>query len=173
MNSQDRQEPFTLRRLGLDDAEPYRLLRLHGLRDSPEAFGASWDDEGGKPLAWFAERLQNNLVIGGWLAGALAGMVGLHAPAGKRAHKAMLWGAYVRPEARGRGLATVLLRQLIKEAQGAYEEIYLSVVTSNEAATKLYAAAGFVRYGLERRALKIGERYYDEALMALSLREGD
>lgn len=172
MNNRDRQEPFTLRSLGPGDAEAYRQLRLHGLKESPEAFGASWDDEAGKPLAWFAERLQNNLVIGGWLEGALAGMAGLHAPGGKRAHKVMLWGAYVRPEARGRGVATALLRQLIEEARGAYEEIYLSVVTSNDPAVKLYAAAGFVQYGLERRALRIGDRYYDEALMALSLREG-
>ena len=147
-------------------------MRLHGLKESPEAFGASWDDEAHKPIDWFAERLQNNLVIGGWLEGALHGVAGLRAPGGKRAHKVMLWGAYVLPEARERGLATALLRRLIEEARGAYEEITLSVVTSNEAALKLYVAAGFVQYGLERCALRVGDQYYDEALMALSLREG-
>ena len=172
MDNPDRQNAFTLRRLGSDDAEAYRPLRLRGLKESPEAFGASWADEAGKPLAWFAERLQNNLVIGGGLEGALHGVAGLHSPGGKRAHKAMLWGAYVLPQARGRGLATALLRRLIGDARGAYEEIILSVVTSNEAALKLYVAAGFVQYGLERRALRVGDQSYDEALMALSLREG-
>jgi RimJ/RimL family protein N-acetyltransferase len=46
----------------------------------------------------------------------------------------------------------------------------LTVVASNAAACRLYRAAGFEQYGLERRALKIGDTYYDEALMALSLR---
>jgi ribosomal protein S18 acetylase RimI-like enzyme len=68
-------------------------------------------------------------------------------------------------------LATALLRQVVEEARRAYEEIYLSVVTSNMTAMKLYAALGFVQYGLERRALKVGEQYFDEALMALSLKE--
>jgi RimJ/RimL family protein N-acetyltransferase len=43
------------------------------------------------------------------------------------------------------------------------------VVTSNVAACRLYRAAGFKEYGLERRALKVGSEYYDEMLMALQL----
>jgi hypothetical protein len=49
------------------------------------------------------------------------------------------------------------------------EEICLTVVTPNVAACRLYSAAGFKEYGLERRALKVGSEYYDEMLMALQL----
>jgi RimJ/RimL family protein N-acetyltransferase len=45
----------------------------------------------------------------------------------------------------------------------------LTVVASNVAARRLYSAAGFEEYGLERRALKVGSEYYDEVLMALLL----
>jgi RimJ/RimL family protein N-acetyltransferase len=45
----------------------------------------------------------------------------------------------------------------------------LSVVASNTAACRLYRAAGFKEYGLERRAIKVGSEYYDELLMALAL----
>jgi RimJ/RimL family protein N-acetyltransferase len=43
------------------------------------------------------------------------------------------------------------------------------VVTGNEAALRLYAGLGFVQYGLEKKALKQGGRYYDEILMAKDL----
>ena len=38
-----------------------------------------------------------------------------------------------------------------------------------EAATKFYERIGFVAYGLERRALKLPDRYVDEVLMTLWL----
>ena len=58
-----------IRRLGAPDATDYRELRLEGLAGSPEEFGASWDEEAARPLAWFAERLERNAVFGGWAAG--------------------------------------------------------------------------------------------------------
>jgi hypothetical protein len=59
----------TLRRLSGVDAASYRELRLQGLQSHPEAFGASWEEETSKPLAWVAERLESNAIYGGWLAG--------------------------------------------------------------------------------------------------------
>jgi RimJ/RimL family protein N-acetyltransferase len=63
------------------------------------------------------------------------------------------------------------VQQVIEQAQNLVEELSLTVVASNTAAYRLYIAAGFERYGLERRALKVGHEYYDEVLMALTLRE--
>src|SRR3954465_6256625 len=96
-------EPCTIRRLGSSDAAAYRELRLEGLSLHPEAFGASWDDEAGKPLSWFVDRLESNAVFGGWRDGAaLAGVAGLLVPsAAKLRHKGVLWGMFVRPDARG------------------------------------------------------------------------
>lgn len=48
------------------------------------------------------------------------------------------------------------------------EEVRLTVVATNTAAVRQYTRAGFNQYGLERRALKIGDDYHDEVLMALS-----
>ena len=164
--------PFLIRRLKAADAKPYRNLRLLGLRDCPEAFGASHEDEASKPPRWFADRLEKNIVLGGWNSDAtLAGIAGLHIPqVGKSSHKASLWGMFVLPEARRSGLATALLAQLTKESAAAVEEIRLAVVTANAAAVRFYEKAGFTAYGMERRALKIDGKYYDELLMSLSLR---
>jgi RimJ/RimL family protein N-acetyltransferase len=174
MNPQDRPQPFVVRRLMAADAEPYRAWRLAGLSDRPEAFSASYEDEAAEPLAWFAERLEANVVLGGWRdASTLAGVAGLRLPRpGKSSHKAELWGMFVSPEARRTGLATALLAQLTERAAAVVEELRLTVVTSNAEAVRLYEKAGFRAYGLERRALKVGGRYYDELLMSLRLLAG-
>jgi len=165
--------PFTIRRLEPHDAAIYRELRLEGLKNHPEAFGASWDDEIDKPDAWWTGRLESNTVFGGWIDGSrLLGVAGLQVPgAAKQRHKAILWGMYVRPDARGTGLAASLLQHVIEHARPRVEEIRLTVMASNAAAHRLYSAAGFEPYGLERRALKIGDDYYDDLLMALPLRQ--
>lgn len=171
MENIDRTNPFTVRRLRASDAAAYRSLRLEGLCKHPEAFSASWDDENRQPVPWFAQRLESNWVIGGWLNGSvLAGTVGLAVPsAHKLQHKGILWGVYVCPEARGTGLAKELLRQLVAQARTQVEEVLLTVAASNIAARDLYKNFGFKEYGLEHRALKIDGRYYDEVLMALPL----
>jgi GNAT superfamily N-acetyltransferase len=172
MNQRPTQPPqFEIRRLGPMDAAIYRDLRLEGLRQHPEAFSASWADEASKPDPWFAERLTSSFVFGGRIGGAaLSGVAGLRVPTSpKLRHKAALWGMFVRADARGTGLAAALLDATIEQASGMVEEICLTVVTTNRAAMRPYAAAGFQDYGMERRALKIGDTYHDEMFMALRL----
>ena len=162
---------FKVRRLETDDVASYRELRLEGLKSHPEAFASSWESEAEKPASWWAERLKSNTVLGGWVDGSpLVGVAGLRVQdAIKLRHKGVLWGMYVRPEARGTGLAAALVQRAVEHASTLVEEICLTVVTSNVAACRLYKAAGFKEYGLERRALKVGSQYYDEMLMALQL----
>jgi RimJ/RimL family protein N-acetyltransferase len=162
-----------VRRLETDDAGVYRELRLEGLERHPEAFCASWEDESARPASWWAERLQDSTVFGGWIGESpLLGVAGFHVSgAAKLRHRGILWGMYVRPEARGSGLAASLVQRVIEHARTLVEEIGLTVVASNQAAHRLYSAAGFEPYGLERRGLKVGEVYYDHVLMALPLRE--
>lgn len=163
--------PFKISRLETDDAAVYREMRLEGLRNHPEAFGASWQDEIEKPDSWWTERLESNTVLGGWIDGAvLLGVAGFYVLGGaKQRHKGILWGMYVRPDARGTGLAASLLQRVIEQARPLVEEIRLTVMASNTAANRLYSSAGFEPYGLERRALKVGDDYYDDVLMALPL----
>jgi RimJ/RimL family protein N-acetyltransferase len=160
-----------VRRLETSDVANYRELRLEGLKGHPEAFSSSWEDEADKPVSWWAERLETNTVFGGWVNNSpLVGAAGLHVQDRvKLRHKGVLWGMYVRPEARGTGLAAALVQQIVEHARTLVEDVCLTVVASNAAALRLYGAAGFKEYGLERRALKVGSEYYDEVLMALPL----
>lgn len=160
----------TLRRLAAEDAEAYRALRLEGLASAPTAFGAALEDEAGQPLRWFADRLTQQAVFGGWIGGGLAGVAGLRtADAAKIRHKGLLWGMFVQPAARGTGLAGALVEQVIAHARGRVEDIRLAVVADNTPAIRLYTRLGFRPYGVEPRSLKLGDRYFDEMLMALTL----
>ena len=44
-------------------------------------------------------------------------------------------------------------------------EVTLSVTASNEAAVRLYKAAGFMEVGRMPRALKMGPNHFDELMM--------
>ena len=68
---------FTIRRLdGEADARLYREIRLESLRRSPEAYGSDFDSENARPLEFFAGRLANSYVLGGFRGETLAGVAG-------------------------------------------------------------------------------------------------
>ena len=159
-----------IRRLTPADAAMYRGIRLEGLYSSPEAFGSTFETEFSKPLAWFFDRLSNSQIFGAFLGSEILGIAGFAVREGtKESHKGLLWGMYVRPVARGTGVAQRLVEAVIEFARLRVELIQLSVVMGNEPARRLYARLGFVEYGIERNSLKHKGRYYDEILMAKDL----
>jgi ribosomal protein S18 acetylase RimI-like enzyme len=160
-----RPEP-EIRRLTCADALAYRDIRLEGLRCHPEAFASAFEDERDRPLDRFKELITQSRIFGAVLAQRLVGVVGLRAHAeAKLRHKAMIWGMYVRREARQYGIGERLIDAAVAHAPCDVEQIQLAVVTENEAARRLYVKAGFIEYGHQINALKHGERYYDDILM--------
>ncbi len=160
-----RPEP-EIRRLTSADALAYRDIRLEGLRCHPEAFAATFEDERDTPLDCFKELIAQSRIFGAVLAQRLVGVVGLRAHAEiKLRHKAMIWGMYVRQEARQYGIGERLIDAAVAHAPGHVEQLQLAVVTENDAARRLYAKAGFVEYGHQINALKHSGRYYDDILM--------
>jgi RimJ/RimL family protein N-acetyltransferase len=159
-----------IRRLEPEDTGAYRGIRLEGLKHHPEAFGSTFEAEFTRPLAWFFDRLSQSTVFGAFWRTELLGAAGFAVRSGeKEAHKGLLWGMYVRPQARGAGVARRLVEAVIEYARPRVELLQLSVVVGNERARRLYAGLGFVEYGIERNSLKHNGRYYDEILMALDL----
>lgn len=162
------------------DAAAYQVLRLRGLRESPEAFGSTYEGEVDTPLEQIAERLsrgsdRENVMFGAFNenGGALVGLAGLgRGTSLKTRHRCGIWGMYVAPEGRGRGVGRALMSALIAHArtlQGV-ERLVLGVESGNEAARALYHALGFVTYGIEPQAYKLDGRYWDSELMTLDLR---
>jgi len=161
---------INIRRLTPADAAAYRDIRLAGLSETPEAFGSTFERESTQPLAWFCERLDNSHVLGAFRSKDLLGITGFRIHEGeKERHKGLLWGMYVRPDARKAGVGRQLVEAVIDHARDRVEVIQLSVVSGNEPARRLYASLGFVEYGIEKKSLKQDEHYFDEILMALDL----
>ena len=154
------------------DVELYRDIRLEALRDSPEAFGSSFQAENAQPASWFSDRLGGATILGAFRGSELVAIAGFAIQQGqKRAHKGLLWGMYVRPSARMGGVGRQLIEAILEVARQHVELIQLTVVRDNARARRLYASLGFVDYGLESNALKQDGRYYDEVLMAKDLLE--
>ncbi|MGZ5907682.1 MAG: N-acetyltransferase family protein, partial [Reyranella sp.] len=152
------------------DAPLFREIRLEALELSPEAFGSSFEQESTRSLGQFEETLRMSDVFGAFRAADLLGVAGFRVQAGaKQAHKGILWGMYVRPAARGAGVARQLVQAVLGHARERVELVQLTVVSDNQGAQQLYRSLGFVAYGHEVHSLKQNGRYYDEVLMAAAL----
>jgi RimJ/RimL family protein N-acetyltransferase len=161
---------FVIRRLRADEPALYRDIRLKALRLHPDPFGASFEDEAARPLAFFEQRLTGNVIFGGFRDQELLGTAGFMPETGaKRAHKAHFWGMYIRAAARGTGLARRLVEAVLDHAKDRAELVQLSVVSGNVPARRLYASLGFEPYGIEERSLKVAGRYLDEVHMVRRL----
>ncbi len=159
-----------VRRLAADDATLFRDIRLEALQLAPDAFASTLEAETARPSSWFAERLGGSHVLGAFRDETLVGIASLIIlQSAKMAHKGHLVGMYVRPEARRSGVGRRLVEAIIEKARGHVEVIQLTVVAGNEEARRLYAGLGFEEYGFEKKALKSGDRYFDEILMAKDL----
>lgn len=161
------------------DADPLYALRLEALRSDPDAFLTTYDEECQRTAGDFAERLRDRArdpacaVLGGFTAGSLVGMVGtMRGRRAREQHKASIWGLWVAPAARRRGLARALMSAALDHlrAAGGIEQVQLLVTSSQAAARGLYVALGFTPFGFEPRAVKVGAaRYLDEEHMVLVL----
>jgi len=161
-----------IRLLTPTDAALYRTIRLEALAAYPEAFASTFARERERPLAWFEERLATSDVFGAFIDDEIVGVAGFRRQDGPQTmHKANLWGMYVRQSVGRSGVGRSLVDTVIAHAAKRVEKLQLSVMSKNEAALRLYKAAGFVEYGREVKALKQNGRYFDEVLMELFVDE--
>jgi ribosomal protein S18 acetylase RimI-like enzyme len=169
-----------IRRLTAADAETYHAIRARSVKEHPEAFHASFEEESARSIEADRQRLlakegrDDDLVLAAFEDGAAVGMVGvlrMYPHRRKARHKALIWGVYVAPEARRKGLGRRLMEEAIRAIARAdgIELVQLGVWNGNHAARALYAGLGFETYGVEKHAIKLGDRHLDEELMVLFL----
>ena len=164
---------ITIRLLNTGDVDAYEALRLEALKDSPKAFGSSYEEELQLPLSKIIARLQESTIFGAYAEdGQLIGLLGFRREARvKRAHAVSLFGMHVSLPFRRRGVGGTLLDHAIRHAKelGGVRTIRLSVIANNQDAARLYLSRGFKPYGIEPDALYIGGRYLDEEYMILRM----
>ncbi len=167
-----------IRRLTPTDAAAFQALRLAALKDTPEAFGSSYDEEKDFPASTIEARLAvkpDRGPFGAFEDEELVGMVALGRESMRNlAHKAFIWGMYVKPEARGKGIARALLIEALSLARSVSElkQVNLCVNASNLGALRLYESVGFKAFGREPGAMFINGELHDEIHMYLRLADG-
>ena len=164
-----------IRALSAADAEAYRAIRLEALQPAPDAFASSHEEESARPLEVFQERLAGEfggITFAAFVDGEIAGTAGgVREDRLKTRHKLLLVGVYVRPAWRGRSLGEQLVGRVLQHARelGDIRIVQLKVACDNRPACALYERLGLTIYGIERRAIKLGERFIDEELRAIEL----
>jgi ribosomal protein S18 acetylase RimI-like enzyme len=162
-----------IRRLGPADAEVFRAVRLEALTAAPEAFGSSPEEESARSVDVLRSRLTDtspDAVFGAFADGALIGIAGFMLSLGiKKRHKGVLWGVFVHSQWRSRGVGERLVRTVIHHATDHVLTLQAAVVTSNATARNIYHRLGFVAYGVEPRALRVGDVFHDEEMLMLEL----
>ena len=161
------QDEIIVRQFVADDAMTWRAIRFEALANAPEAFGQTLEHAEKQTIDEFRQTVSGPFppfaAFDGIKVVGTAGFYILGGP--KMSHRGVLWGMYVSPTHRSRGIGRKLIGSIIDNAQGRVEQIHLHVVTTNTAAYNLYRSMGFVAYGIEPRALRNAGRDYDEAMM--------
>lgn len=144
------------------DWEALRDVRLRALRDAPWAFGSTYEREAAfSPQQW-RERTGATFLAeaGGRVVGMAGGFV--NGPALVR-----LWGMWIEPDARGRGLAEQLVEAVDAWARSiGATELELAVSEQAPAARRAYARMGFELMP-ERELLQHGGELYTRRMRRL------
>lgn len=159
---------MNIRRLTADDAEAVRAVRLEGLKNHPENFGADHDDEAAHPIEWWRVRMSRpaGAGFGAWVGGELAGIISMGQEQGiKHRHQGSIGGFYVRPQYRGRGVGDALMKAALEEAAKRVEHVTLTVTASNAGAVRLYERNGFKTVGRMIASIRVDGADHDELSM--------
>lgn len=144
----------------------YKAIRLEALQNAPDAFSSDYAWEAAQGNDFHLLRLQTGRVYGAYDQGRIVGMIGVIVfPEEKLRHRAAIWGVYVSPDARKQGVGRAMMQEALRGMPDHIKRVTLGVGTHNEKAIALYKAMGFEEYGLEKMAIALGDKMYDEYLM--------
>ncbi len=166
---------MNIRRLTPDDAAAFQSIRMLALQESPAAFASSYDEEKDIPLSTFAQRLAYQADqgrFGAFDGDDLIGVVALGREGmQKLSHKAIIWGMYMKPACRGRGIGKALMQEAIALAHSVPQirQINLVVNADNQGAVRLYESIGFKMFGREADAGIVNGIAHDDIHMCLQL----
>lgn len=165
-----------IRQLGPGDADALFGLRRHALLEEPFAFLSSPEDDSASSPAAVRDQLSSasdgTIVLGAFDGDYLIGMVGLTRDRPiKAAHRACIWGVFVRSEYRRMGVGARLLEVTLDHARrlDGVRSVYLSVSERTPDAKRLYESVGFVVWGVEPDCIRFAGESAREYHLSLPL----
>lgn len=137
--------------------------------------GVAWDTRSGFPSvmgrggSFFSEATPPSVVLVAELHGTVVGYLKLKpwTPLPENAHVLVVQGFATRPDMRGQGVGTALLRaaEAVARDRGV-RKVWLGVFSTNPRAQALYAREGYVVEGVRRGEWCIDGVDVDDVLMA-------
>jgi GNAT superfamily N-acetyltransferase len=168
-----------IRKLTIDDACAFRELRIEMCASHPEAFSQTPEEVADCPEDKFVEWMSphdvypEKFILACFDGNRIVGTAAFRREdLFKERHRGWIWAVYVRPEARGKGISRLLMKQLIDEARriDGLEILALTVSETQTSARALYLSLGFVTTGRNSHACKLADgRYVDDEEMTLWL----
>ncbi len=175
-----RKEPkmqdINIRPVTIEDLVKFRDLRLESLKNEPYAFLVTYDDELQVTEEKWRERIDNSVkgdngvMVVAETEGNLVGLVGItYGRHPKIKHSAHIWGTYVTPDFRGKGIGRRLMEKVIEiaKANSSVKKIKIEVVAEQESAAKLYEKMGFIHIGTAKDELFVDGTYFDIYIMEM------
>ncbi len=168
-------ETVVVRQLAAEDVHAFRHLRLQAIQTTPSFVWPTYAEESGRSVDELLAKIQptpNQVVFGLFKGTELLGLAGLRRePLEQVRHKGYVWGVVVESSQRGKGYARRLMDEIASFAKNSWgaTQLNLSVNAENASAKKLYASLGYIRFGIEPNALRVGQQYYDEEHLYLIL----
>lgn len=164
---------YHIRPIKPEETTLYSQIRCEALAHNSETFGGTLEEFVQTPYykgEQLLEITEHNYILGAFeeQTGKLVGMVGFRRESRiKMKHKSFIWGMYVTPEHRRKGLGRKLVNEVLERAKQleGLDQLRLFVVTINQEARLLYLSLGFTIYGYEENALYYNGKYYDEEYM--------
>jgi len=137
---------LSIRRLGPDDWQLFRKVRLAALQEAPYAFGSTFELEVEADEESWRRRIVDWARFVADVEGEVAGTVG--GGAGEFPGSIALTALWVDPRYRGRGVGGALVGAVVDWAAGrGCSQVLLWVTDVNKAAQRLYERHGFARTG--------------------------
>jgi GNAT superfamily N-acetyltransferase len=136
-----------VRRLAAGEGERIRDLRLRALQDAPYAFSSSFERERDRTAEDWEDLARSAVVFVAVEDDTWLGMVGVYLP-DNSPETVGIWGTWVDPDARGRGLGRLLMDAAIGWARDrGVTRVDLSVTDQANEARQLYERLGFTPTG--------------------------
>ena len=128
----------------VNDVDRLRALRLAALKDTPDAFGAKYEDEVNKPISEWRDRLKNTHWSFAVVDGIDVGLIAVDRAEKDRNSDCWLSSWWIHQDHRGSGIPKLMLNwveQLCIEKK--WEKIGLGVWPDNLRAIAAYKKLGF------------------------------
>lgn len=165
---------ITIGKLNPTEWQKYKDIRLQALKTNPTAFANTYEDVLTHPDEKWKEQLEQSqkkdgiIILFAMDGDKVVGMNAFHwtnKPVTK--HVAQIFGVFISPEYRGKGIGRLLMDGIISEIKKnpQFIKITLGVNAENSSALKLYESLGLKVVGKHTKELRFGDKFCDELLM--------